>query len=386
MLYKKILCVMIKAELYIGELAGCNFEDQMNKTFREKIIAYFMGVAKRHRLLKYPSIAALTIILFFYYIGRHFVTNGKRYASMVFVGIFFVGSCSFSFAVFAERTGFTSVQETYSAVVGTSDISLAAVAPVAPETEALLEEGESEVEYEADDEAQIEAYTLDDILAYHDHEGTHDVDEQNAEETQNTVPAEERSFDAADWRLVLINKQHPISKDYEFKLGKMSFETKNIQLDDRIIEDLLLMMQAAKRDGLNLVIRSPYRTFDRQETNFNNKIKLYMKQGLSYMEAYKVSSQVITVPGCSEHEVGLALDITSETYLDLEEGFADTKEGQWLADHSYEYGFILRYPSGKEYITSITYEPWHFRYVGREAANVIREENLCLEEFWDKYL
>lgn len=355
----------------------------MNKTFREKTIAYFMDVAKRHRLLRYPSIAALTVTLFFYYIGRHFVTNGKRYAGMVFVGIFFVASCSFSFAVFAERTGFTSVQETYSAIVGTSDISLAAVTP---ETEVVLEESESEAEYEADDEAQIEAYTLDDILAYHDHRGAHDGDEQTAEETQSAASPEERSFDAADWRLVLINKQHPISQDYEFKLGKMFIETNNILLDDRIIDDLLLMMRAAKKDGLSLVIRSPYRTSDRQETNFNKKIKLYMSQGLSYMEAYKVSSQVITVPGCSEHEVGLALDITSETYLDLEQGFADTKEGQWLADHSCEYGFILRYPEGKEYITSITYEPWHFRYVGREAATIMKEENLCLEEFWDKYL
>lgn len=355
----------------------------MKKTFREKIIAYFTSVAKRHKFLKYPSMVMLTVTLFFYYFGRHFATNGKRYGSIIFVGIFFVSSCSFSFAVFAERTGFTSVQETYSAIVGTSDISLA---PVTSETEALLEERESEAEYEADEEEQIEAYTLDDILAYHDHSDVHDGDEQTVGEMQNAASAEERSFDSADWRLVLINKQHPISQDYEFKLGKMFIETKNILLDDRIIDDLLLMMQAAKKDGLSLVIRSPYRTFDRQESNFNKKINLYMKQGLSYMEAYKVTSQVITVPGCSEHEVGLALDITCESYLDLSQGFAETKEGQWLADHSYEYGFILRYPEEKEYITSIVYEPWHFRYVGREAASVMKEENLCLEEFWDKYL
>lgn len=356
----------------------------MNKTFREKIIAYFSGVAKKHKFLRYPSLAALTVTLFFYYFGRHFATNGKRYAGMVFVGIFFMSSCSFSFAVFAEQTGFTSVQETYSAIVGTSDISLAAVAPAASETEMLLEEKKNKSEYEEGEETQIEAYTLDDILAYHEHEGVHEGEAE--EETQGTAVAEELSFDVSDWRLVLINKQHPISDDYEFSLGKLSIETKSIQLDDRILDDLLLMMQAAKKDGLNLVIRSPYRTFDRQETNFNNKIKLYMKQGLSYMEAYKVTSQVITVPGCSEHEVGLALDITNESYLELLQGFADTKEGQWLADHSCEYGFILRYPEGKEYITSITYEPWHFRYVGREAAIIMKEENLCLEEFWDKYL
>ncbi len=357
----------------------------MNKTIRERLIAYFAGVGKRHRLLKYPSIAALTVTLFFYYFGRHFVTNGKRYASMVFVAVFFMSSCSFSFAVFAEKAGFTGVQETYSAVVGTSDISLAAVAPVASETEVLLEE-KSISEYEEGEEEQIEAYTLDDILAYHDHEGAHDEDTQTEEETQKAAVAQEPDFDAADWRLVLINKQHPISDDYEFKLGRLSIETSSIQLDDRILEDLLLMMQAAKKDGLNLVIRSPYRTSDRQESNFNDRIRSYMRQGLSYMEAYKVTSQVITVPGCSEHEVGLALDITSESYLPLKQGFADTKEGKWLADHGHEYGFVLRYPKGKEYITSIEYEPWHFRYVGREAAAIMKKESLCLEEFWDKYL
>ncbi len=358
----------------------------MNKTFREKAIAYFTGVAKRHKLLRYPSMAALSFVLFFYYLGRHFVSNGKRYVSMAFVGIFFVSSCSFSFAVFAERTGFTGVQETYSAIVGTSDISLAAVAPVVSETEVLLEEKKSKAEYEAEEAAQIEAYTLDDILAYHDHEEAHDGEAQIGDEKQKTADVEEVSFDASDWRLVLINKQHPISDDYEFKLGRLSIETNSIRLDDRVLDDLLLMMQAAKKDGLNLVIRSPYRTSDRQQSNFNDRIRSYMRQGLSYMEAYKVTSQVITVPGCSEHEVGLALDITSESYPDLKAGFADTKEGKWLADHSHEYGFILRYPEEKEYITSIVYEPWHFRYVGREAASVMKEEDLCLEEFWDKYL
>lgn len=362
----------------------------MNKTFREKAIAYFAGAAKKHKLLKYPSMAALSVVLFFYYLGRHFVTNGKRYAGIAFVGIFFVSSCSFSFAVFAERTGFTGVQETYSAIVGTSDISLAAVAPVVSETEVLLEEKKSKAEYEAEEEAQVEAYTLDDILAYHDHEGAHDgearIGDEVQDELQKAAAAEKVSFDASDWRLVLINKQHPISDDYEFKLGRLSIETNSIRLDDRVLDDLLLMMQAAKKDGLNLVIRSPYRTSDRQQSNFNDRIRLYMRQGLSYMEAYKVTSQVITVPGCSEHEVGLALDITSESYPDLKAGFADTKEGKWLADHSHEYGFILRYPEEKEYITSIVYEPWHFRYVGREAASVMKEEDLCLEEFWDKYL
>ena len=104
------------------------------------------------------------------------------------------------------------------------------------------------------------------------------------------------------------------------------------------------------------------------------------------MDAYKLTSQVITVPGASEHQVGLALDITSDTYGELNSGFADTEAGRWLAAHGWEYGFTLRYPDGKEYITSIDFEPWHYRYVGREAAAAMQQENICLEEFWDKYL
>lgn len=350
----------------------------MDKTFRQNIIAYFMGAAKKHKLLKYPCLAAMSFSLFFYYIGRHFATNGKRYASMMFVAVFFMSSCSFSFAVFAERTGFAGVQETYSAVVETSDVSLAVVDPVTMPDDMIFDEDEIGTEHDVEG---VETYTLDDLLESHEHEGIGEHTDYMEKEPLTRV--EELTFDSSDWRLTLINKQHPISEEYDFKLGTF---TSGMRCDERVIEDLLLMMQAAKADGLNLVVRSPYRTSDHQEDNFNDRIKSYMKQGLSYMEAYKATSRVITVPGCSEHEVGLALDITSDTFIPLLQGFADTEEGKWLEEHSYEYGFVLRYPEGKEYITSIEYEPWHFRYVGREAAAVMKVEDLCLEEFWDKYL
>lgn len=354
----------------------------MEKTSRQKIITYYTDVAKKNRLLTYPSMAAMFVTLIFYYIGMHFLTNGKRYASMFFVAVFFMSSCSFSFAVFAERTGFTGAQETYSAVVEPSDVSLAVVKPVNPVVEEILEET-NVVASEHDEEA--ETFTLDDLLKQHEHDhsiGAYDDHAEDQTETDADADAA-LGFDNSDWRLVLINKQHPIADDYDFKLGTF---TSGMRCDERVIEDLLLMMQAAKKDGLNLVVRSPYRTSDHQEDNFNNRIKRYMRQGLSYMEAYKATSIVITVPGCSEHEVGLAFDITSDSFIELKQGFADTEEGKWLEEHSYEYGFILRYPSGKEYITGIEYEPWHFRYVGREAASTMKEEDLCLEEFWDKYL
>ena len=111
-----------------------------------------------------------------------------------------------------------------------------------------------------------------------------------------------------------------------------------------------------------------------------------MKVGMSYMDAYAVSSQAVTVPGASEHQIGLAFDIVSDKYTELNAGFAETDAGKWLAQNRSEYGFILRYPLGKEDITGIEFEPWHFRYVGKDAATIISEEGITLEEFWDKYL
>ena len=92
------------------------------------------------------------------------------------------------------------------------------------------------------------------------------------------------------------------------------------------------------------------------------------------------------VPGASEHQIGLALDIVCNSYMSLDEGFGDTKAGKWLAANSCRYGFILRYPKGKEDITGIEYEPWHFRYVGKAAAPVIMEQGITLEEFWEDYV
>lgn len=353
----------------------------MKKTFREKVIAKFKNIAKKNKILKYPCLAMIFVVFSVYHIGRHFVTNTKRYASVAFVVIFFMNSCSFSFAVFAERTGFIKAQETYSAVVGDSNISLAVETQADPDDQILLEEDGEDLDYDPEtDMTDVDLYTLDDIL-----ESRENYQAKDSQEIQGDTEkvAENYVFDSSDWRLVLVNKQHPIPTDYDFNLGRT---IDKILCDERIIDDLLLMMQAAKSDGVNLAIRSPYRTFDRQENNFNKKIKVYMGQGMSYMDAYKATSQVITVPGCSEHEIGLALDITSDTFQPLIQEFGDTEGGKWLAEHSYEYGFTLRYPERKEHITGIEYEPWHFRYVGREAAKIMHDESICLEEFWEKYL
>jgi len=185
-------------------------------------------------------------------------------------------------------------------------------------------------------------------------------------------------FNKNDWNLLLVNKQHTIPDDYEFTLGVIKG---SMRCDERIIEPLTQMFAAAKEDGVNLIVCSPYRDMARQEYLFDRKMKGFIRSGMSYMDAYKTASITVTVPGASEHQIGLAVDIISDTYSALDIGFADTPAGMWLAEHSWEYGFILRYPLGKEEITGIQYEPWHFRYVGVDAAKVITEEEITLEEF-----
>lgn len=222
------------------------------------------------------------------------------------------------------------------------------------------------------------------------------------EETEETVipmptpeplrtprPKEERKSYGADeltsdnWRLILVNKQNSIPEGYTVSLDKIQGR---MQCDERILDDLLDMLYAAEEDGVNLVICSSYRDTEYQKMLFDRKIRGYMNRGMSYLEAYQLSSQAVTVPGTSEHEMGLALDIICNEYTSLDEGFGNTKAAKWLAANCSRFGFILRYPKGKENITGIEYEPWHFRYVGKTAATVIMEQGISLEEFWEEYV
>lgn len=221
-----------------------------------------------------------------------------------------------------------------------------------------------EIDYEAD------SISIDDILS-----------QNSISENVLEGPEEEAELTKDDWRLVLINKQHSIPDDYTFTFGTIHTQKGDEKFDERIIPDLLKMLKAAKEDGINLEIRSPYRDMNRQVYLFNRKIKEYMQQGMSYMDAYAVSSRTVTVPGASEHQIGLALDITCDTHIGLTKSFGETEAGKWLAEHGCEYGFIVRYPEGKEYVTGIEYEPWHLRYVGVEAATIITREGITLEEF-----
>ncbi len=255
-----------------------------------------------------------------------------------------------------------------------SQVTLANENSLSLEKQELFSDDLSEEYEEADQQGMENAdkYTLDEILEENDRYNDFSKSEAFSE------TAKEYVFDKNDWRLILVNKQHPVPEGYTVELETIKG---SMQCDARIIGDLIAMFQAADEDGVNLAVCSPYRDISRQEWLFERKIKNYLKNGMSYMEAYSLASQIVMVPGASEHQLGLAIDINCDTYTSLDVGFADTEAGKWLADHCWEYGFILRYPLGKEYITGVEYEPWHFRYVGKEAAKVITEQEICLEEF-----
>lgn len=184
--------------------------------------------------------------------------------------------------------------------------------------------------------------------------------------------------DLSDWKYVLTNELHMLPKDFEVELEK----TYNGQrVDRRMRGELEAMIDAAKKDGHHLMICSSYRDYKKQDQLMDESIAKFVRRGLSYKDAFFKTKEQIALTGASEHHTGLAVDIVGKNHQSLDEFQADTKEAKWLAEHAAEYGFILRYPKEKEDITMISFESWHYRYVGKEAAEYMKEKNLCLEEF-----
>lgn len=182
----------------------------------------------------------------------------------------------------------------------------------------------------------------------------------------------------SDELLTLVNAEHPMPSEWQCELVQLN---NGQNIDSRAYEDLQQMMDTARAEGYDPYICSSWRSHETQVRLFEEEIQSYKKQGYSEREAEVQAAQWVAVPGTSEHELGLALDIVSVENQRLEESQENTPTQQWLMEHCYEYGFILRYPKDKEDITGIGYEPWHYRYVGQEHARVIHESGVCLEEY-----
>lgn len=190
------------------------------------------------------------------------------------------------------------------------------------------------------------------------------------------------------WELLLANVDNPLPASYDAEVTFATpFTNSAQQIDRRASQALTQMFNDAAAAGVPLYFRSGYRSYATQEYLFNSMQQGYMAQGMSETDAYAATRKLRNPAGTSEHQTGLAADITpaSNPQANLVSGLEDTPEIQWLHQHCQEYGFILRYPKDKTDITGTSYEPWHFRYVGVEAATEIMAEGLCLEEYLEKY-
>lgn len=199
--------------------------------------------------------------------------------------------------------------------------------------------------------------------------------------SQGVEPSIPSSDGGDDWMLTLVNPWNPLPEDYACTLTRLS---NGHSVDERCYPDLQAMMDACRAAGLTPVICSSYRSREKQEELFQNKVNRLIAQGYSQENAKTEAARSVALPGASEHQLGLAVDIVDLNNQNLDSTQETAAVQQWLMAHSWEYGFILRYPNDKSELTGIIYEPWHYRYVGKDAAAEIYRQGVCLEEYLDQ--
>lgn len=197
------------------------------------------------------------------------------------------------------------------------------------------------------------------------------------EETER-LPA----VDLEAWYLRLVRYEHPLEADFLPELA--DFENEQ-QFDSRAAAHLEALIQAARDAGHTVYFCSGYRSYDTQYTIYWRHIDDYMAQGMTEDEAHAATRLSVNYPGASEHQLGLAADLLEYEAQPMESHIGGSGLMLWLEENCADYGFVIRYPEGKTDITGVSYEPWHLRYVGWEAAQYIVENDLCLEEFLALY-
>lgn len=203
---------------------------------------------------------------------------------------------------------------------------------------------------------------------------TEESSEQSTEIEEIIEKVDNESYDSL---YVIINKKHHLPEDFvpedlvEVEIPK---NKDSITMRKEAAIALKEMADAAKEDGINLMAVSGFRSYNYQQTLFNNYVN---------RDGEEAANRYSAKPGESEHQTGWAMDLaTTDEGCVLSTCFEDTNGGKWLYENAYKYGFILRYPEGKEEITGYIYEPWHFRYLGKDEALKVFESGLTLEEYY----
>lgn len=180
------------------------------------------------------------------------------------------------------------------------------------------------------------------------------------------------------WELMLVNEDNKVPDGYVPDLLTLSNGEK---VDRRIYPHLQEMFDDMRKEGHRPLVRSGYRSEAEQEEILQDKCEVYINEGHTRLVAKQLALQWVALPGTSEHQLGIAVDINPDYSMTKGWGFYD-----WLEENSYKYGFIKRYPADKVDITGISNESWHYRYVGKEVAKIMYEENLCLEEYIELFV
>lgn len=184
------------------------------------------------------------------------------------------------------------------------------------------------------------------------------------------------SAELNEWYLLLVNPWNSITSDWETDMNDVGGE----RLDSRIVDAYKDMVSDAADDGVTIYAISGYRAYSTQQRLYNNRVERAKDENPSFtqQEAEVYAAARVARPGTSEHQTGLAIDFNS-----VETSFGNTKAGKWLKAHAHEYGFILRYEEDKQSLTGVTWEPWHYRFVGVKHATKIYQTGMCLEEYVD---
>ena len=186
----------------------------------------------------------------------------------------------------------------------------------------------------------------------------------------------------SDPLMILVNHTNKMPDDYAFDTKECGSATSvNKTLQTVACDAFLEMQKAAAADGVTIWMQSGYRSVAYQTKLYEKKTQYYRDKGFDEAAAREKAAAIVNPPGYSEHNCGLAADLNSPEHTGLDEGFENTAAFRWLCQHAGEYGFILRYPKGAEEKTEITYEPWHWRYVGTENAAKINASGLCFEDY-----
>ncbi|ENK1244547.1 M15 family metallopeptidase [Clostridium botulinum] len=206
-----------------------------------------------------------------------------------------------------------------------------------------------------------------------------DSKNNNQEITKNESNSKNNKKQNLKQNLLLVNRENKLDEDYFPRdltvpnvrfLGNRNFQIKRLR---RVASEALEnLFQEAKKENITLLGVSGYRNYNYQINVYNNSVH---RNGKEHADKY------VAQPGSSEHQTGLAMDIVSTEYINLDEDFVNTKAYKWLKENCYKYGFIIRYPEEKEYITGYKFEPWHIRYVGVEVATEIMNRGITLEEY-----